>query len=385
MKYINKLSPLIEQMYHFRQDLHAHPELAFNEFRTARKVTEWLSKLNMDEIHEKLAVTGVVAVLKGHNPNSRHIGLRADMDALPMHEKNSCSHRSVYDGKMHACGHDGHTTMLLAAATWLSEKRDFEGTLYFIFQPAEENEGGARVMVEEGFFEQFPIQAIYGMHNWPGVKAGKFAIHSGPVMAAMDTFDIFIKGVGGHAGIPNLTTDPIPASAQLITALQTIISRNLSPVETGVVSVTQIVAGDSYNIIPNQVSLRGTVRSFSKQVQEQIILRMKQICQGIELSFNMQVECNYTKCLPATINDSNHSQKCITAASNIVGEGNIITDLLPSMGAEDFSYFLLKKPGAYIWIGNGCDSPSIHSPEYDFNDDIIVLGANYWIELALTA
>lgn len=385
MKYIKKSSALIEKMRHFRHDIHAHPELAYNEFRTAKKVTECLAKLNMDEIHEKLAVTGVVAVLKGRNPNSRHIGLRADMDALPMHEQNTCSHRSVYDGKMHACGHDGHTTMLLAAATWLSETRDFEGTLYFIFQPAEENEGGARVMVEEGFFDKFPIQAIYGMHNWPGVEAGKFAVHSGPVMAAMDTFDIVISGVGGHAGIPNLTIDPIPASAQLITSLQTIVSRNLSPVETGVVSVTQIIAGDSYNIIPEQVTLRGTVRSFSKQVQAQIMSRMDLMCQGIELSFNMQVKLSYTKRLPATINDPIHSQKCITAASTIVGEDNIMTSLPPSMGAEDFSYFLSEKPGAYIWIGNGIDCPSIHSTQYDFNDEIIVIGANYWIEVALTA
>lgn len=386
MTYIKHDSPLITIMRDFRRDIHAHPELAFKEIRTAEKVTSLLREMQLDSIHENLAVTGVVGVLKGQNPDSRHIGLRADMDALPMHEQNNCAHRSTYDGKMHACGHDGHTTMLLTAATWLSQNRNFEGTLYFIFQPAEENEGGAKVMVEdEKFFDQFPIQATYGMHNWPGIAAGKFAVHSGPVMAAMDTFNIHVKGTGGHGGIPNLSNDPIAASAQLITSLQTIISRNISPVESGVVSVTQITGGDSYNIIPNNVILKGTVRSFSKEVQQHIIERMEQICQGIGVSFNMDVQLNYTKCFPATINHKDNAQKCVTAAASIVGDTNVYTDLPPSMGAEDFAYFIIEKPGAYIWIGNGHQSNSLHNPEYDFNDEIIAFGANYWIELAHTA
>ncbi|MDA9555961.1 M20 family metallopeptidase [Vibrio sp.] len=381
--YIKNDTPLVQEMTSFRHDIHAHPELAYNEFRTAQKVKEKLLTLNMDEIHEEWATTGIVAVLKGKNPESRHIGLRADMDALPMHEKNQCSHRSTYDGKMHACGHDGHTTMLLTAVCWLSEHRDFEGTLYFIFQPAEENEGGARVMVEEEhFFDAFPIEEIYGMHNWPKLGLGKFAVHQGPVMAAMDTFEINITGFGGHGGIPNLTNDPIIPATQLVSAFQSIVSRNLSPVDAGVISVTQINAGDSFNIIPDKVEMKGTVRTFSDATQALIIKRMTEICAGFELSYGVNIEFIFNRCLPATVNNPNNANKCIDALNGLIGSDNIVTDLDPSMGAEDFSYFLRKKPGAYIWIGNGDESASLHNPHYDFNDSNIALGANYWIALA---
>lgn len=381
---INKKAPLIKQMHAFRQDIHAHPELAFEEIRTAQKVLDILMTLNMNDIQSGIGKTGIVAVLKGNNPESKHIGLRADMDALPMNEKNTCLHSSCYPNKMHACGHDGHLTMLLTAAIWLSERKDFEGTLYFIFQPAEENEGGARAMLDENFLQRFPLTEIYGLHNWPGIESGNFVVHPGPVMASMDIFDITITGKGGHAGIPNTCKDPVVASAQLVCALQSIVSRNISPFEQGVISVTQLNGGDSSNIIPNKMFARGTVRTFSTKVQQQIIDAMQRVCDGIAITFDMDISLNYQKCFPATINTATHAKKCEAAAKLVVGNELVHTNLPPSMGAEDFSLFLQEIPGAYIWIGNGEKSSSLHSSEYDFNDDLICNGANYWIQLAQT-
>ncbi len=385
--YLTLESDLIARMRQFRRDIHAHPELAFKEFRTADKVAEVLETLNLDAIHRGQAVTGIVAVLKGRNPDSRHIGLRADMDALPLCELNHFDHASRHEGKMHACGHDGHTSMLLTAACWLSENRDaFEGTVYFIFQPAEEGEGGARVMVEEeDFFGRFPVEATYGMHNWPGLPQGHFGIHHGPVMAAMDTFALEVKGRGGHGGIPNLANDPIVASAQLVSGFQTIVARNVSPLEQAVVSVTQIHGGDGDNIIPDSVTMSGTVRSFSREVREKVITRMKEVCAGIEVMFGVEVVLDYRPGFPPTINHADNAEICIRAAKKVAGEGAVIVDLPPSMGAEDFAYFILEHPGAYIWIGNGEQSPSLHNPHYDFNDDNLVTGANYWIELVISA
>lgn len=309
--------------------------------------------LEMDDIQTGLAKTGIVAVLKGNNPDTRHVGLRADMDALPMQEKNTCAHRSCYAHKMHACGHDGHITMLLSAAIYLSKTRSFEGTLYFIFQPAEENAGGARVMLEENFLQRFPLTEVYGLHNWPGIKSGHFVVHAGPVMASMDTFEITISGQGGHAGIPNTCKDPLIAASQLVGALQTIVARNISPFDAAVISVTQLKGGDSSNIIADKTYAQGTVRTFSSKIQQQIIDAMQRMCKGMAIAFDVEISLNYQQCFPATLNRKENAKKCENAAVQIAGKQNVYTDLPASMGAEDFSLFLQQVPGAYIWIGNG--------------------------------
>ena len=375
-------SELHQQMVAWRHDIHAHPETAFEEHRTSAKVAELLHEFGLT-VHQGLAGTGVVATLQGRRPGRGMIGLRADMDALNLQELNTFSHCSRHEGKMHGCGHDGHTTMLLGAAKYLADNPDFAGTAVFIFQPAEEGHAGARVMCEEGLFEQFPVDAVYGMHNWPGLTAGTFAVHDGPVMASMDKFYIEITGQGGHAAMPHLGSDPVLVAGHLITALQSIVSRNLDPQQSGVVSVTTMHGGHAHNVIPESIKLSGTCRSFSPEIQDLLQDRIQQQVDHICAAFGAKGELDYQRHYPATINHPKHSAICEEVASDVVGEGGVVTNLTPSMGAEDFAFMLLERPGAYIWLGNGCaeGGKGLHNPYYDFNDDILPIGANFWVEL----
>lgn len=372
-------------MREWRRDLHAHPETAFEEHRTAAKVADLLRSFGL-EVHTGLAETGVVATLIGNKPGNGMIGLRADMDALNLQELNSFSHCSRHDGKMHGCGHDGHTATLLGAAKYLADNPDFAGTVVFIFQPAEEGEAGARVMCEQGLFQKFPVDAVYGMHNWPGLDAGEFAVHQGPVMAAMDLFDIQITGNGCHGGMPHMGVDPVVVAGQLIGALQGIVSRSLSPLDSGVVSVTQMHGGDAYNVVPDSVTLSGTCRTFSEEVKAQIKQQMTIMVENICAAYGATGTLDYRSIYPATVNVPEHATICADVASTLVGTDKVRQNEVPSMGAEDFAFMLQERPGAYIWIGNGSaeGGRGLHNPYYDFNDEILPLGASYWATLVKT-
>lgn len=370
-------------MREWRRDLHAHPETAFEEHRTAAKVAELLTHFGLD-VTTGIAETGVVATLKGNRAGHKSIGLRADMDALNLEELNGFEHCSQHKGKMHGCGHDGHTAMLLGAAKYLAEHRDFAGTLVFIFQPAEEGEAGAQRMCEEGLFDHFQMDAVYGMHNWPGLEVGKFAVHSGPVMASMDVFDIKITGKGCHAGMPHMGVDPVLIAGQLISALQSIVARTLNPLESGVISITKMQGGDAYNVVPDSATLSGTCRAFSKGTQDLLENKMRQMVNSMCEAYGAIGELDYRRIYPCTINQVEHSEICTQVAASLVGLNKVETQLAPSMGAEDFAFMLEQKPGAYLWIGNGSaeEGRGLHNPYYDFNDDILALGANFWVELA---
>lgn len=372
---------LHQAMKTWRHAFHAHPETAFEEVKTATKVAELLRSFKGLEVHTGIAKTGVVAVLQGNQGTGPMIGLRADLDALDISEENAVSYCSAVEGKMHACGHDGHTTMLLGAAKYLSEHPDFAGQVAFIFQPAEENAGGGEVMVQEGLFERFPCESVYGLHNWPGLAAGSFAVHEREVMASTDSFDITIQGTGTHAAMPNLGTDPIMIGAQLINTLQTIVSRTVAPTDTAVISVTMLNAGSAYNIIPDSMTLSGTVRTFSGEVRDTVHAAIQQQVSHICQAFGATGQVEFHDAYPATVNHPPQAQACAKVATKLVGESQVHLDLPPSMGAEDFSYMLMEKPGAYIWLGNGEGSHSLHHPRYDFNDDVLPLGASYWVEL----
>ena len=365
----------------WRRDLHAHPEIAFEEHRTSSFVAERLESFGI-EVHRGLAKTGVVGQLKAGSGN-RAIALRADMDALPMDEHNAFDHRSEVPGMMHACGHDGHTTMLLGAAKYLAETKGFDGTVYFIFQPAEEAEGGGEVMVKEGLFEQFPVEAVFGLHNWPGMPAGQFGIAAGPMMAAFDTFDLKIAGKGSHGAMPHQGVDAIVTASQVVTALQTIASRNTDPLDALVVSVTQIHGGDAYNIIPDSVMLRGTVRTFKDSVREAVEPAMRRIANGICEAAGAAMELDYHWRYPSTVNHAEETDLAATAAAAVVGVDNIERHPMPSMGSEDFAYMLRERPGCYVWLGNGSTEGGcmLHNPGYDFNDEILPVGASYWATL----
>ena len=382
MPVINRIASFHKDMTGWRHDIHSHPETAFEEVRTADVVAAKLESFGI-EVHRGLAKTGVVGVLRS-GKSGRAIGLRADMDALDVHETNSFDHKSTIPGKMHACGHDGHTVMLLGAAKYLAETKNFDGTVYFIFQPAEENEGGGRVMVEQGLFEKFPVRAVYGMHNWPTLPVGQFALRAGPLMGAFDIFEIVATGKGAHAAMPNLGRDPMLFASHAIGALQSIVSRNLHPLEAGVVSVTQVHAGDTWNVIPNEVVLRGTVRSFDRNVQDLIERRMRTIVEGIASTFEMTATVRYERRYPATVNSEAETAHALAAATAVVGRDKVDTDPMPSMGSEDFAFMLQAKPGCYVWIGTGKgpDTPNLHNPRYDFNDDAIAIGSSYWVALA---
>jgi hippurate hydrolase len=380
--------PFLSELVAIRRDIHAHPELAFNETRTADIVARELASYGL-EVHRGLARTGVVGVLR-KGSGTRAIGLRADMDALPLPEKNEFAHRSTHAGQMHACGHDGHTTLLLGAARYMAENRDtlaIDGTVYFIFQPAEESEGGADVMVKEGLFRQFPMDAVFGLHNWPGIPAGEMAVMPGPVMAGTCSFEIAVGGHGCHAAMPNQGVDTLLVASHLVVALQTVVARNLHPCEAAVVSVTQIHGGAALNVIPDDAVLRGTIRSFKPEVQQLVERSIERLCAGIADSFGATVEVRYDHRYPPTVNSRDESELCRHAAEAVFGAGQVRRNELPSMGAEDFAYMLLEKPGCYVWLGNGPGTGgcSLHNPHYDFNDEILAGGISYWVKLAETA
>ncbi len=379
---IEKESSLHQAMRSWRRDFHRHPETAYEEFRTAGVVAELLRSFGL-AVHTGLATTGVVATLKGNVPGEGMIGLRADMDALNLRELNTFDHCSRHDGKMHGCGHDGHTAMLLGAAQYLAEQPDFSGTVVFIFQPAEEGEAGAKAMIEAGLFERFPVDAVYGMHNWPGLEAGHFAVHDGPVMSAMDTFDIEIDGQGCHGGMPHLGTDPVLVAGHLITALQSIVSRQLDPLESGVVSVTRMRGGDAYNVVPDSVRLSGTCRSFTVGVQNQLEQAMAQQVLHICSAFGANGQLSYNRVYPSTVNVPEHAEICAQLAAELVGHEALHRNMAPSMGAEDFAFMLNERPGAYIWLGNGSaeGGKGLHNPHYDFNDAVLPVGASFWVAL----
>ncbi len=371
-----------DRLVALRRDIHAHPETAFQEWRTSDLVAEVLAAAGI-EVHRGLAGTGVVGMLRAGG-SERAVGLRADMDALPLQEQNPFPHRSRFDGRMHGCGHDGHTAMLLGAAEYLAATRRFDGTVYFIFQPAEEGEGGARVMIEQGLFQRFPMQAVFGMHNWPGLATGQFAIMPGPMMASADQFEITVRGRGAHAAMPHQGADPVVAGSALVQALQTIPSRTLDPLDAAVVSVTQFHAGDAYNVIPERAVLGGTVRAFRPEVRDAAEAAMGRICNGIAAGFGVEADLDYRRGYPPTVNSAAEAELCRAVAADLVGEANVRADLRPSMGAEDFSFMLQARPGCYVWLGNGLGEGGcmLHSPHYDFNDDILPIGASYWARLA---
>src|SRR5216684_4374657 len=383
MPIVNRIADFHADLAAWRHEIHAHPETAFEEKRTADFVASRLQDFGI-EVHRGLAGTGVVGTLRGTRPGGRAIALRADMDALHIHEKNGVPYVSTNPGKMHACGHDGHTTMLLGAARYLAETRNFAGTVHFIFQPAEENEGGGRVMVEQGLFEKFPVEAVYGMHNWPGMPAGKFAMRAGPMMASFDIFEITVTGKGTHAALPHLGIDPMVAAAQITTALQTIASRSTSPLESVVVSVTQIHGGDTWNVIPDQVVLRGTARTFKPKVQDAVEAGIRRIAEGTAAALGASVALRYERRYPPTVNSPAETETAAAIAAEIVGDANVDRELQPTMGSEDFAFMLQAKPGAYVFIGNGTGDKSVglHNPHYDFNDEILPIGASYWARLA---
>lgn len=370
-----------ESLKSFRRDIHRHPETAFEEVRTAARVAERLEACGI-EVHTGLATTGVVGALKRGSSN-RAIALRADMDALNLTEHNTFDHRSTISGKMHGCGHDGHTAMLLGAAEYLAAKESFNGTVYFIFQPAEEGGGGGRVMVEEGLFDRFPVEGVYGMHNMPGLAVGHIAASTGPVMAAADTFTITVTGAGGHAAFPHRAVDPVFAAGEIIVALQTIVARNTDPLHSAVVSITMMAAGEASNIIPETATLTGSARTFTDEMRDMVEVTMKRIVDGVAAAHGATATLDYERGYPATVNHPAESEIAARAAAAAVGADKVVRDFPPMMASEDFSYMLLARPGCYVFIGNGEGEahPMCHSPDYDFNDDILPAGVSYWARL----
>ena len=371
-----------------RRDIHAHPELCFQEERTSELIARQLTAWGIP-VHRGLGKTGVVGILK-NGSSTRTLGLRADIDALPMTEHNTFAHASQHAGKMHACGHDGHTAMLLAAAQHLARHRNFDGTVYLVFQPAEEGGGGAREMIKDGLFEQFPMEAIFGIHNWPGMKAGEFALKSGPVFASSNEFRITIRGKGCHAAMPHLGIDPVPVACQMVNAFQAIISRNKKPLDAGVISVTMLRAGEATNVVPDHAELQGTVRTFTLELLDQIEQRMEKVARATAEAFDCEVEFHFRRNYPPTINHPAETAFVRGVLEDLVGPANV-QEFEPTMGAEDFSYYLQKIPGCYFLIGNGDGTHrvgghglgpcTLHNPSYDFNDELIPLGGSMWVRL----
>jgi amidohydrolase len=389
MKLLDPIVAKAAEMAALRRDLHAHPELCFEEVRTADVVAAQLTAWGIP-IHRGLGTTGVVGIVKAGS-SDRALALRADMDALPMQERNTFAHTSQHPGKMHACGHDGHTAMLLGAAQYLAQHRNFDGTVYLVFQPADEGGGGAREMIKDGLFEKFPVEAVFGMHNWPGSAAGTFAASAGPVMASSNEFKITVRGKGGHAAMPHNAVDPIVIASQLVLGFQTIISRNVKPIDAAVISVTMVHAGEATNVIPNHCELQGTVRTFSLEVLDQVEQRMRDMAEHTCAAGGAICDFEFDRNYPPTINSVRETEFARKVMAGIVGEDKVLVQE-PTMGAEDFSYMLQAKPGCYSFIANGEGDHRamghgggpcmLHNPSYDFNDELLPLGATYWVRLA---
>jgi hippurate hydrolase len=390
MKLLPEILESAEVIQAIRRDIHAHPELCFEEKRTSDVVAQTLESWGI-KIHRGLGKTGVVGIIEGSLGKGRSIGLRADMDALPLQEHNHFEHTSQHPGKMHACGHDGHVAMLLGAAQYLAQHRAFKGTVYLIFQPAEEGGGGAREMIRDGLFDLFPCDAVFGMHNWPGIPVGDFAVTPGPMMASSNEFQITVKGKGGHAALPHNSADPVFAASQIIGSLQAIITRNKRPVDAAVLSITQFHAGDASNIIPDSAWIGGTVRTFTLEVLDLIETRLNQIASATAQAFDCSAEVTFSRNYPPTINHEKETAFAIDVMKDLVGEKHVNPRVDPTMGAEDFAYMLQEKPGCYVFIGNGDGDHrsqghglgpcQLHNPSYDFNDQLLPLGSTYWVRL----
>ena len=389
MKLVEPILACLPELQEIRRDLHAHPELCYEEQRTADVVAARLTEWGIP-IVRGLGVTGVVGIVK-NGSSHRAIGLRADMDALPMQEINGFAHASRHPGKMHACGHDGHTAMLLGAAQHLAQHRNFDGTVYLIFQPAEEGGGGARRMMDDGLFQQFPMEAVYGMHNWPGIPEGHFGVVSGPMMASSNEFRVSVRGKGAHAAQPHRGIDPVMVAVQIAQAWQTIVSREKNPLESAVLSITQIHAGSATNVIPDEAELVGTVRTFSYEVLDLIQRRMEEMATGVAAAFNASVDFSFKRNYPPLINHPEQTAFAVEAMRAVVGADWVDTNVEPTMGAEDFAFMLQEKPGCYVFIGNGEGAHragghglgpcQLHNTSYDFNDNLLPIGASYWVRL----
>ena len=383
MTLLNSINQMQVQMKEWRHDLHKIPEIGLKEYKTSEYIK---NKLDNWKINYKTgyAGTGIVAWVKGNKGNSqKSIGLRADFDALPMPEKNNFNHKSKNSGMMHACGHDGHTSMLLGAAKYLNENNEFDGNVYFIFQPGEEGWGGGEKMIKDGLFNDFKIDEVYALHNWPELPLGQFGVSEGAMMASVEDFDIIVRGKGGHAAIPDLTVDPVVISSQIILAIQTIISRNLNPIDKALISVTKVHGGSAYNVIDDEVMLSGTIRTFKDETRKIIEDKMNYTAKGIAKANGAVAEITFKKLYPATINSKEKSIFAANVAKDMVGEDNVFTDIDPSMGGEDFSFLLNEKPGSYLYIGQKDDNHKafLHTTEYDFNDNILPIGVNFWVNL----
>ena len=385
MPILNSINQMLNEMKSWRQDLHKIPEIGLEEYETSKYIKNKLKEFNVN-FKEGYSNTGLVAWVKGNKGNSnKSIGLRADFDALPMPEKNNFEYKSSKDGMMHACGHDGHTSMLLGAAKYISENNDFDGTVYFIFQPGEEGFAGGKKMIEDGLFDDFSIDEVYALHNWPDLPLGSFGVNSGPMMAAVDEFDIIVKGKGGHAAFPQLVIDPIIVASQIVTAIQTIISRSTDPVDKALISITKIHGGTAYNVIDDEVKLSGTIRTFKPETRSFIEKKIEEIANGIAKAHGAgaNIEFDLINKYPPTINSKKESEFAAKIAKKMVGEENVNTNIDPSMGGEDFSYLLNKKPGSYLYIGQGDENHKahLHTTKYDFNDNLLPIGVNYWVNL----
>lgn len=385
MPLINSLSQNLDDIKAWRHDIHAHPELQYDVHRTAGLVADKLREFGCDEVVTGIGQTGVVGVIRGQKSQSgKVIGLRSDMDALPIQEARDIPHKSTVPGKMHACGHDGHTAMLLGAAQHLAANRNFDGTVIVIFQPAEEGGAGGKAMVDDGMMERFGIQEVYGMHNVPGLPVGSFASNVGPLMAAADHIEIRVEGKGAHAALPHDGVDTIVVATALVQALQSIVSRNLDPIDQAVVSITQIHAGDAFNVIPPVAELAGTVRTFMPETRDMVERRIEEICAGVAAAYGATITPAYHRNYPATVNHPAETDFALDVAAGVVGEKSVDRNMAAMMGGEDFSFMLLERPGNFIFVGNG-DTAGLHHPDYDFNDDCIPYGCSYWISLAETA
>ena len=381
----NRINQMYEEMKTWRQELHRIPEIGLQEYETSQYIKSKLSEFKI-EFKDGYANTGIVACITGSKGNSdRSIGLRADFDALPMPEKNDFDHKSTKEGMMHACGHDGHTSMLLGAAKYLSENNDFDGNVFLIFQPGEEGLGGGEKMIQDGMFDDFKIDEVYALHNWPELPLGSIGVNSGPMMAAVDEFDIVVKGRGGHAAIPQLAIDPVVIASQIVLAVQTIVSRSTDPVDKALISITKISGGTAYNVIDDSVKMGGTIRTFKPETRAFYEKKLNEISLGIAKAngADTDVEFHLTNKYPPTINSKKESEFAASVAKKVFGESNVNTNIDPSMGGEDFSYLLEKKPGSYLYIGQGDESHKahLHTTKYDFNDNLLPVGVNFWVQL----